>query len=67
MIGRDERALRRTVGGAVAGGGVILAAMLRLAGATIGFGWVGADGSGGVDLTAWLVREVEVVGLFGVR
>lgn len=49
---------RRTLVGVLAGGGVLAAVMLLLAGAAIAFGMVSRDLTGRLDLRSWLVLEI---------
>lgn len=58
---RNETAvpsLQKVLLGVMAGGGVLLALMLLLAGMAMGFGWIIPASSGRLDLTPWLVLEV---------
>lgn len=55
---RAPHELRRTIQGVLAGGGVLMAIMLLLAGTAAFFGWIRADTPGRLDLRTWLVLEL---------
>jgi len=50
--------LKRSIVGVLAGGGVLLGAMLLLAATAVLLGWIQHDPNAPVDLRAWLVLEV---------